>query len=117
MLDAFNKDRASMPQPLQAPPPLAPLPFAPDARTQEMIKEKLKRAEELGWSLSSFCSFLASKSETEIVLSMPFLVGEEGRVDEAQRFMEEADALKKVVSCSHKSAKLVLYHACICLVS
>eukprot|EP00250_Pteridium_aquilinum_P008258 c17809_g1_i1 orf=175-1488(+) len=70
VLDAFNKDRASMPQPLQAPPPLAPLPFAPDARTQEMIKEKLKRAEELG---------------------------EEGRVDEAQRFMEEADALKKLV--------------------
>lgn len=70
VLDAFNKDRASMPQPLQAPPPLAPLPFAPDARTQEMIKDKLKKAEELG---------------------------EEGRVDEAQRFMEEADALKKLV--------------------
>lgn len=70
VLDAFNKDRASMPQPLQAPPPLAPLPFPPDARTQEMIKEKLKKAEELG---------------------------ELGMVDEAQRAMEEADALKKLV--------------------
>ncbi|KAI5074229.1 hypothetical protein GOP47_0010190 [Adiantum capillus-veneris] len=70
VLDAFNKDRASMPQPLQAPPPLAPLPLAPDARTQEMIKEKLKMAEELG---------------------------EEGRVDEAQKLMNEADALKKLV--------------------
>lgn len=48
VLDAFNKDRASMPQPLQAPPALAPLPFPPDARTQEMIKEKLQKAEELG---------------------------------------------------------------------
>ncbi|KAH7314765.1 hypothetical protein KP509_21G019300 [Ceratopteris richardii] len=70
VLDAFNKDRASMPQPLQGPPTLAPLPLAPDARTQEMIKEKLKRAEELG---------------------------EEGRVDEAQKLMNEADALKKLV--------------------
>ncbi|KAH7432103.1 hypothetical protein KP509_07G008600 [Ceratopteris richardii] len=70
VLDAFNKDRASMPQPLQAPPSLAPLPLAPDARTQEMIKEKLKMAEELG---------------------------EEGRVDEAQKLMNEADALKKLV--------------------
>jgi hypothetical protein len=41
-----------MPQPLGNPPPLAPLPtlvtLPPDARTQEMIKEKLKKAEELG---------------------------------------------------------------------
>lgn len=49
LLDAFNKDRASLPQPLPNPPPLAPLPVvAPDARTQEMINEKLKKAEDLG---------------------------------------------------------------------
>lgn len=49
LLDAFNKDRASLPQPLPNPPPLAPLPIpAPDARTQEMINEKLKKAEDLG---------------------------------------------------------------------
>lgn len=46
-----------MPQPLQAPPPLAPLPFAPDARTQEMIKDKLKKAEELGTLLFTIYSF------------------------------------------------------------
>lgn len=50
LLDAFNKDRASLPQPLQNPPSLAPLPVLPppDARTQEMINEKLKKAEDLG---------------------------------------------------------------------
>ena len=49
LLDAFNKDRASLPQPLPNPPSLAPLPVAvPDARTQEMINEKLKKAEMLG---------------------------------------------------------------------
>lgn len=49
LLDAFNKDRASLPQPLPNPPPLAPLPVAtPDARTQELINEKLKKAEDLG---------------------------------------------------------------------
>ena len=52
LLEAFNKDRSLMPQPLGNPPPLAPLPtiitLPPDARTQEMIKEKLKKAEELG---------------------------------------------------------------------
>lgn len=71
LLEAFNKDRASMPQPLQTPPPLAPLPMPgpTDARTQEMIIERLKKAEELG---------------------------ELGRVDEAQKFMEEAEALKKL---------------------
>jgi hypothetical protein len=48
LLDAFNKDRASLTQPV--PPPLAavPPPPPPDARTQEMINEKLKKAEELG---------------------------------------------------------------------
>lgn len=49
LLDAFNKDRASLPQPLPNPPALAPFPVAaPDARTQEMINEKLKKAEDLG---------------------------------------------------------------------
>ena len=49
LLDAFNKDRASLTQPVP-PPPLAavPPPPPPDARTQEMINEKLKKAEELG---------------------------------------------------------------------
>jgi hypothetical protein len=49
LLDAFNKDRASLPTP--APPPqvaAVPPPAPPDARTQEMINEKLKKAEELG---------------------------------------------------------------------
>lgn len=53
LLDAFNKDRASLPQPLPNPPPLAPLPVvAPDPRTQEMINEKLKKAEDLGKSIN-----------------------------------------------------------------
>ncbi|KHN29257.1 Putative RNA-binding protein Luc7-like 1 [Glycine soja] len=70
LLDAFNKDRASLPTPLPNPPPLAPLPVvAPDARTQEMINEKLKKAEDLG---------------------------EQGMVDEAQKALEEAEALKKL---------------------
>ncbi|GMP67868.1 hypothetical protein CsSME_00027709 [Camellia sinensis var. sinensis] len=70
LLDAFNKDRASLPQPLPNPPPLAPLQVVvPDPHTQEMINEKLKRAEDLG---------------------------EQGRVDEAQKALEEAEALKKL---------------------
>ncbi|XP_031475360.1 uncharacterized protein LOC116247352 [Nymphaea colorata] len=70
LLDAFNKDRASLPQPLANPPSLAPLPIPPpDARTQEMINEKLKKAEDLG---------------------------EQGMVDEAQKALEEAEALKKL---------------------
>ncbi|GLT87874.1 hypothetical protein SLE2022_059290 [Rubroshorea leprosula] len=70
LLDAFNKDRASLPQPLPNPPSLAPLPVpAPDPRTQEMINEKLKKAEDLG---------------------------EKGMVDEAQKALEEAEALKKL---------------------
>ncbi|QCE12462.1 RNA-binding protein Luc7-like 2 [Vigna unguiculata] len=70
LLDAFNKDRASLPTPLPNPPPLAPLPVvAPDPRTQEMINEKLKKAEDLG---------------------------EQGMVDEAQKALEEAEALKKL---------------------
>lgn len=47
LLDAFNKDRASLPQPLTN--AQTPLPAAvPDARIQEMINEKLKKAEDLG---------------------------------------------------------------------
>eukprot|EP00850_Spirogloea_muscicola_P016216 SM000130S27103 [mRNA] locus=s130:227914:232056:+ [translate_table: standard] len=88
LLHAFNQDRAGMgtagltlggghapnlmplPLPAAAAPPLAPLAAVPpDARTQEMIEEKLKKAEELG---------------------------EEGMVDEAQRLLEEAEALKKL---------------------
>ncbi|CAN6485387.1 unnamed protein product [Victoria cruziana] len=70
LLDAFNKDRASLPQPLANPPILAPVPVPPpDARTQEMINEKLKKAEDLG---------------------------EQGMVDEAQKALEEAEALKKL---------------------
>ncbi|KAI3868150.1 hypothetical protein MKW92_016983 [Papaver armeniacum] len=71
LLDAFNKDRASLQQPLPPPPPLAPLPVLapPDHRTQEMINEKLKKAEDLG---------------------------ELGMVDEAQKALEEAEALKKL---------------------
>jgi hypothetical protein len=57
LLEAFNKDRAMMPQPLQNPPPLAPLPLPPDARTQEMIMEKLKMAEELGMPILLFVKF------------------------------------------------------------
>ncbi|KAI3706015.1 hypothetical protein L1987_76267 [Smallanthus sonchifolius] len=70
LLDAFNKDRASLPSPLPNPPPLAPLPVPnPDARTQELINEKLKKAEDLG---------------------------EQGMLDEAQKALEEAEALKKL---------------------
>lgn len=47
LLDAFNKDRASLQQPVPAQQPAAALP-PPDPRTQEMINEKLKKAEELG---------------------------------------------------------------------
>ncbi|XP_057788859.1 uncharacterized protein LOC131005792 isoform X2 [Salvia miltiorrhiza] len=70
LLDAFNKDRASLPQPLTNAPQLTPLPAAvPDPRIQEMINEKLKKAEDLG---------------------------EQGMVDEAQKALEEAEALKKL---------------------
>uniref|UniRef100_A0A804IQ88 Uncharacterized protein n=1 Tax=Musa acuminata subsp. malaccensis TaxID=214687 RepID=A0A804IQ88_MUSAM len=56
LLDAFNKDRASLPQPNQNPPQLATLSVLnpPDPRTQEMINEKLKKAEDLGKSLFSY---------------------------------------------------------------
>jgi hypothetical protein len=68
LLDAFNKDRASLPQPTPQITPVPP-PAPPDARTQEMINEKLKKAEELG---------------------------EQGMVDEAQKALEEAEALKRL---------------------
>ncbi|KAF3539938.1 hypothetical protein F2Q69_00018954, partial [Brassica cretica] len=68
LLEAFNKDRASLPQPIPAQQPAASLP-PPDSRTQEMINEKLKKAEEFG---------------------------EQGMVDEAQKALEEAEALKKL---------------------
>ncbi|THU71087.1 hypothetical protein C4D60_Mb08t31850 [Musa balbisiana] len=50
LLDAFNKDRASLPLPNQNPSQLASLPVVnpPDRHTQEMINEKLKKAEDLG---------------------------------------------------------------------
>lgn len=70
LLDAFSKDRALLPLPLQNPSHLPPPPtLPPDPRTQEMINEKLKKAEELG---------------------------EKGMIDEAQKALEEAEALKKL---------------------
>uniref|UniRef100_A0A6N2KYX4 RNA-binding protein Luc7-like 2 n=1 Tax=Salix viminalis TaxID=40686 RepID=A0A6N2KYX4_SALVM len=70
LLEAFNKDRASLPQPMPNLPPAPPMLLpTPDPRTQEMINEKLKRAEDLG---------------------------EQGMVDEAQKALEEAEALKKL---------------------
>lgn len=85
LLDAFNKDRASLPQPLPNPPALAPLPVvAPDARTQELINEKLKKAEELG---------------------------EQGMVDEAQKALEEAEALKKLAPRSEPVVDSTKYSA------
>ncbi|KAG6409446.1 hypothetical protein SASPL_127485 [Salvia splendens] len=70
LLDAFNKDRASLPQPMANASQGAPMPAAvPDPHIQEMINEKLKKAEELG---------------------------EQGMVDEAQKALEEAEALKKL---------------------
>ncbi|AQK72471.1 LUC7 related protein [Zea mays] len=73
LLEAFNKDRASLINSLQnATQTTTPVPpAAPDARTQEMINEKLKKAEELG---------------------------ENGMVDEAQKLLDEAEALKKLAT-------------------
>ncbi|KAL6565268.1 hypothetical protein OROGR_002219 [Orobanche gracilis] len=70
LLDAFNKDRASLPQSLANASQVAPSAASvPDLRIQEMINEKLKKAEDLG---------------------------EQGMVDEAQKALEEAEALKKL---------------------
>ncbi|CAA6663875.1 unnamed protein product [Spirodela intermedia] len=86
LLDAFNKDRASLPQPLQNPPALAPVPAPPppDPHTQEMINEKLRRAEALG---------------------------EQGMVDEAQKALEEAEALRKSASRQEPAADASKYTA------
>ncbi|XP_051121303.1 uncharacterized protein LOC127244829 isoform X2 [Andrographis paniculata] len=68
LLDAFNRDRAHLTQPLtNASQPMQTA--VPDPRIQEMINEKLKKAEDLG---------------------------EQGMVDEAQKALEEAEALKKL---------------------
>ncbi|KAL5208651.1 hypothetical protein ABZP36_033086 [Zizania latifolia] len=71
LLEAFNKDRVSLMTSLQtANQSIAPaIAAAPDAQTQEMIDEKLKKAEELG---------------------------ENGMIDEAQKLLDEAEALKKL---------------------
>lgn len=72
LFEAFNKDRVSLAHTLQtAAQATAPSALAatPDARIQEMINEKLKKAEELG---------------------------ESGMIDEAQKLLDEAEALKKL---------------------
>ncbi|KAL0322281.1 UNVERIFIED_CONTAM: putative RNA-binding protein Luc7-like 1 [Sesamum calycinum] len=74
LLDAFNKDRASLPQPLTNTSQLAPLPAAlPDPHIQDMINEKLKKAEDLG---------------------------EQGMVDEAQKALERLKHSKRFTSTS-----------------
>uniref|UniRef100_A0ACD5XB59 Uncharacterized protein n=1 Tax=Avena sativa TaxID=4498 RepID=A0ACD5XB59_AVESA len=80
LLDAFNKDRASIPQP--APTQMAPLPPPPpppptDARTQQLINEKLSKAEALG---------------------------EQGMVEEAQKALEEVEALKRLSASRQEPA-------------
>lgn len=68
LLEAFNKDRVLLVNSLQT-ATQSTAPAAPDAHTQEMINEKLKKAEELG---------------------------ESGMIDEAQKLLDEAEALKKL---------------------
>ncbi|KAF7089918.1 hypothetical protein CFC21_092767 [Triticum aestivum] len=68
LLEAFNKDRVLLVNSLQT-ATQSTAHAAPDARTQEMINEKLKKAEELG---------------------------ESGMIDEAQKLLDEAEALKKL---------------------
>ncbi|CAG7879482.1 unnamed protein product [Brassica rapa] len=75
LLEAFNKDRAALPTPAQQPSAALP---PPDPRTQEMINEKLKKAEEF-------------ELQNLYVISC-----EQGMVDEAQKALEEAEALKKL---------------------
>ncbi|XP_051193870.1 U1 snRNP-associated protein usp106 isoform X1 [Lolium perenne] len=85
LLEAFNKDRVSLVNALQTATQStthSTLAATPDARTQEMINEKLKKAEELG---------------------------ESGMIDEAQKLFDEAEALKKLGARPHPvpdSAKL-----------
>ncbi|KAJ1696513.1 hypothetical protein LUZ63_005025 [Rhynchospora breviuscula] len=70
LLDAFNKDRAALLMAQgQGTPAAATMGPPPDPKTQELINEKLKKAEELG---------------------------EMGMIDEAQKLLEEAEALKKL---------------------
>ncbi|KAG9160180.1 hypothetical protein Leryth_024462 [Lithospermum erythrorhizon] len=83
LLDAFNRDRESLPQPLTN--PLQSVPgVAPDPRIQELINEKLKKAEDLG---------------------------EQGMVDEAQKALEEAEALKKLPARQEPATDTVKYTA------
>ncbi|KAG6752095.1 hypothetical protein POTOM_044314 [Populus tomentosa] len=107
LLEAFNKDRASLPQPVPNPPPSAPIPLpAPDPRTQEMINEKLKKAEDLDKENNAlekntsinFINVLLGLVELGFVNSQNLIhsSGEQGMVDEAQRALEEAEALKKL---------------------
>jgi hypothetical protein len=60
LLDAFNKDRASIPP--SAPTQITPLPPPPppDARTQELINEKLSKAEALGMFCTIFLQSIYS---------------------------------------------------------
>ncbi|WZZ38526.1 hypothetical protein YC2023_034785 [Brassica napus] len=94
LLEAFNKDRAALPTPAQQPSAALP---PPNPRTQEMINEKLKKAEEFGKGLSSNLTSYLSMLETENVELQDLYVisGELGMVDEAQKALEEAEALKK----------------------
>uniref|UniRef100_A0ACD5Z2Q6 Uncharacterized protein n=1 Tax=Avena sativa TaxID=4498 RepID=A0ACD5Z2Q6_AVESA len=74
LLEAFNKDRVSLVNALQTATQstaLSALAATPDAHTQEMIDEKLKKAEELG---------------------------ESGMIDEAQKLLDEAEALRKLAA-------------------
>ncbi|KAB5529778.1 hypothetical protein DKX38_019859 [Salix brachista] len=107
LLEAFNKDRASLPQPMPNPPPAPPMLLpTPDPRTQEMINEKLKKAEDLDKEdnavekniLINFINVLLGLVELGFVSSQNLIhsSGEQGMVDEAQKALEEAEALKKL---------------------
>ncbi|KAJ6757747.1 hypothetical protein OIU74_026923 [Salix koriyanagi] len=118
LLEAFNKDRASLPQPVPNPPPAPPMLLpTPDPWTQEMINEKLKKAEDLDKEdnavekniLITFINVLLGFVELGFVMSHIYgddvlcssqnLIhssGEQGMVDEAQKALEEAEALKKL---------------------
>eukprot|EP00898_Chlorokybus_atmophyticus_P008640 jgi/Chlat1/8778/Chrsp90S08128 len=67
LLQVFHQDHAHAGTATAAPPPPGPTPV-PDEKTQQLIKEKLQLAEELG---------------------------EQGRVDEAKAATDEAEALKR----------------------
>lgn len=60
LLDAFNKDRAAllMAQGQPAPAVVATMGPPPDPKTQELINEKLKKAEELGSFALSFFTYI-----------------------------------------------------------